>query len=268
MVITELLNDAPEPSTTNNSKTNRIEISLLTASLNEVKNIQIWLERISTLYFSNKIKEIKELVIVDDGSKDGTLDEIIKAKKDYPIPIKLIQRNIKTGTLNAQIVGTVSCEYEHVLIMDCDLQHPTEFIPDFIQRLESDPDIIIGSRYVKGGTNDWPAYRGVVSRIATFLSHILLKNSRKIKDPLSGYFLIRKNLLTSLTPYEGMYKPLLFAISMSTTRKVIEIPVRMEQRNYGKSKIVTNPVMVIFRYIREILIFWISVRKKMSRAKQ
>ncbi|MEM0136567.1 MAG: hypothetical protein QXU18_15295 [Thermoplasmatales archaeon] len=83
-------------------------------------------------------------------------------------------------------------------------------------------------------------------------------------DPLSGYFLIRKGLLSKLNPYKGMYKPLLYAISMKNDVKAIEIPVTMDSRENGESKIVTNPIKVIIRYLRELLIFF---RDKHSQSK-
>jgi dolichol-phosphate mannosyltransferase len=140
--------------------------------------------------------------------------------------------------------------------MDCDLQHPVDFIPDFIEKLEDDPDIVIGSRYMPGGYNSWPAYRGFVSRTATFLSHALISSSRKVKDPLSGYFLIKRDMISKLKPYTGMYKPLLFAVAVSGNPRMVEIPIRMEERDAGESKIVTNPVKVVVKYLREILVFF------------
>ena len=113
-----------------------------------------------------------------------------------------------------------------------------------------------------GGYNSWPAYRGFVSRTATLLSHALITSSRKVKDPLSGYFLIKRDLISKLKPYTGMYKPLLFAIAVAGNPKMVEIPIRMEERDTGESKIVTNPVKVVLKYLREILVFFKANRSK------
>ena len=231
-------------------------MSILTASLNEAGNIGKWLDRISGIIDYEKLDCIGEVVIVDDGSTDGTIETVLQRIQSFPVPLRIIQRKMKMGTLNAQIVGSASCISEYVLAMDCDLQHPVDFIPDFIEKLDDDPDIVIGSRYMEGGYNRWPAYRGFVSRTATFLSHLLISNSRRIKDPLSGYFIIRGDLISKLTPYAGMYKPLLYAIAMSYNPKTVEIPISMEERDYGESKIVTNPAKVVIKYLREILVFF------------
>ncbi len=234
----------------------KLSVSILTASLNESGNIQVWLGDILNVYQKFELEMIKEIVIVDDGSTDGTIEQIEEIMEIYPIPIHLIKRNNKMGTLNAQIIGSKQCSSEYILVMDCDMQHPPSFIPDFISMIRDDLDIIVGSRYMKGGNNNWSAYRGVVSRSATFLAHILIGNSRKLTDPLSGYFLIRREMLSELNPYKGMYKPLLYAVTLRKNARMIELPVKMDSRESGQSKIVTNPVKVIIKYIRELLIFF------------
>ena len=236
-------------------------VSILTACLNESGNIGKWLEQVNNVIQNTKCHSVMEVVIVDDGSTDGTLDIISERSKHFPVPIKLIRRNVKMGTLNAQIVGSQECNSEYILVLDCDMQHPVDFILDFLEELKNEPDIVIGSRYMPGGYNKWPAYRGFVSRSATFLSQILISQARKVKDPLSGYFLIKKSLISNLTPYKGMYKPLLYAISMSTNPKMKEIPISMEGREAGVSKIVTNPARVVLRYLKEILVFFKSRNK-------
>lgn len=236
-------------------------ITILTASLNEVQNIGKWINEVLEIRAKMHLTPITEIVIVDDGSKDGTQDKILAIAEKSPIEIKLVQRHSKLGTLNAQITGAINSSSNYILVMDCDLQHPIEYIPHFLAQMKNKPDIVIGSRYIEGGANRWSPYRGIVSRTATFLSHVLLKNSRNVSDPLSGYFLIKRALLRSLKPYSGMYKPLLFAISSYTDLHTIEIPITMENRMEGESKIVNNPMRVILSYIREILVFWKNSRK-------
>lgn len=239
-----------------------ITVTILTACLDEVDNIDIWLSEIKKLYENGKLTHVKEIVIVDDGSTDGTLAKIESNISTFPLPINLIRRNKKMGTLDAQIVGARECKSEYVLVMDSDLQHPVSFIPSLLKEINGSVDIVVGSRYMKGGKNNWDAYRGLVSRVATFMAHVMIKNSRHVSDPLSGYFVIKRQLLAPLAPYASMYKPLLYAISMSKDTNIVEVPITMEERLNGESKIVTNPLKVILRYFREILVFWINSKKQ------
>ena len=237
-------------------------VSILTACLNEVDNIGKWLDQISNTIIYEKLNNILEVVIVDDGSTDGTIEKILEKAETFPVPLRLIQRRVRMGTLNAQIVGSRQCISEYVLVLDCDLQHPVDFIPVFIEKLDDNPDIVVGSRYMHGGYNRWSAYRGFVSRTATLLSHVLISDSRRVKDPLSGYFLIKRDMISTLTAYCDMYKPLLYAISNAHSSNIIEIPIRMEERDSGESKIVTNPAKVVLRFIKEIIIFFkINIKK-------
>ncbi len=253
IILTSIVNNLPKKETS---------VSILTACLNETDNIEIWLSEIKDLYETANLKLVKEIVIVDDGSTDGTLVKIESQMNSFPLPINLIRRNKKMGTLDAQIIGARECKSEYILIMDSDLQHSVSLIPRLLKEIKESVDIVVGSRYMKGGKNNWDAYRGLVSRIATFLAHIMIKNSRHISDPLSGYFIIRKRLLAPLASYPSMYKPLLYAISMSKSAKIVEIPITMKERLHGESKIVTNPLRVILKYCREILIFWVNSKKK------
>jgi dolichol-phosphate mannosyltransferase len=246
-----------------NSESSRsaLKISILTASLNEGQNIGIWLRNILDVYNTNQINNVTEIIIVDDGSTDGTIERIKEMKDNYPLIIKLIQRHRKMGTVSAHIMGSFYSDNEFILVMDCDLQHSVSEMPVFINKLTEETDLIIGSRYMKGGRNLWSPYRGVVSRIATFIAHIFITQSRGIKDPLSGYFVIKKRLMCDLKPYEGLYKLLLFSLSMKKNLRIVEIPVSMGERLYGESKVVNNPFKAIMKYLREVLIFWINGKR-------
>ncbi len=234
------------------------KISIVTASLNEAGNIKEWLDQVHHTIELNKIKNIDEIVIVDDGSTDGT-QEIVEQYKESnnKININLIKRTKKMGTLDAQIAGAKSATNPYILIMDCDLQHPVEYIKDFVDKFNQGYSIIIGSRYIVGSKIQWDSKREVISRIATIIAHSMFPFTRKIKDPLSGYFLCERKMLTDLKSYKYFYKALLYILIFnSKNRKIREIPVEMRDRRFGESKVVSNYSKTVIMYSREILIYY------------
>ena len=174
---------------------NTKNISIVTASLNEKDNIKIFLNQVMDLIRTKNISNIDEIVIVDDGSTDGTV-EIIEAfaRENNDIRITLVKRNKKMGTVDAQIAGAKQAKNEYILVMDCDLQHPVQYIENFVYKFNYGYDIIIGSRYIIGGKNNWEPERGLISRVATMIAHLMFPFTYKIKDPLSGYFLCKRHM--------------------------------------------------------------------------
>ena len=242
---------------------NTKNISIVTASLNEKDNIKIFLEKVMDLIRTKNISNIDEIVIVDDGSTDGTVSIIETfARDNNDIHITLLKRNKKMGTVDAQITGAKLAKNENILVMDCDLQHPIEYIAKFVEKFNYGYDIIIGSRYIPGSKNNWEPERKIISRTATMIAHIMFPFTYKIKDPLSGYFLCKRQMLSDLKPYRYMYKPLLYLLIFNSKNKnYIELPIEMRSRKSGESKIVNSYSRTVLMYSREILTYYRDYNK-------
>ena len=245
----------------------REKISIVTASLNEAGNIKIWLDQIFRTVEMNSIDSINEIVIVDDGSKDGTVEIIEEYRKaNTKISINLVKRHRKMGTLDAQIAGARAAKNPYILVMDCDLQHPVEYIRDFVEKFKEGYSVVIGSRYIVGSKNNWEYKREIISRVATAIAHAMFPFTLGIKDPLSGYFMCRRDMLARLKPYRSMYKPLLYLLIFNNKIKEIrEIPIEMRSRQSGESKIVNNYPKTVAMYSREILIYYTEYQKAKSK---
>jgi len=208
-------------------------ISIIIPTLNEVDNIEDLLSRIVTTIKNNQLQET-EIIIVDDGSTDGTLDHIKKWQEKYPI--NLILRANKKGLASAVIEGARVAENENVLVIDGDLSHPPEMIPELLSPIDSgNYDLVIGSRYIKGGaTPDWPIRRRITSRVATLLAWPFID----VKDPMSGFFCVQKKLLAELpldTP--GFKIGFEILVRNKASLRIFEVPIIFRDRQKGKSKL-------------------------------
>jgi len=121
--------------------------------------------------------------------------------------------------------------------MDADLQHPPELIPELIRNSEG-YDIVIASRYIKGGgIEGWSISRKLVSKSANLLARIMLPKVRGIRDLGSGFFLVKRSKILAISDKINPtgFKFLLEVLCVGNF-KVLEIPYTFRPRRYGKSK--------------------------------
>lgn len=223
-------------------------------TLNEIGNLPNLVEGLDRLLLGNPDLKIAEVIIVDDGSSDGTLEYISRLSSSAkPYSLVLISRAKKGGSGSAEIVGIQRATTRYVLKMDADGQHPLSMIPAMIGRISDHTDVVIGSRYVPGGSNQWPAIRGLISRLATAAAYILIPEVRHIRDPLSGFYVVRRTSTNGLDPRKSKYKALLHIMAANHSLSVIEIPFVMTGRTAGESKIVGVSGEYIFAYTVELL---------------
>src|SRR5579871_6651896 len=164
--------------------------SIIVPTYREAKNIPALAARIANL---NQSQETFELILVDDHSQDG-IDTVVRdLQSQYPW-LMLLQRQGKRSLSESVIDGIKAARFPMIIIMDADLSHPPEKIPAMLALLR-DPivDIVIGSRYVAGGSTDevWPLKRRLISKLAALVARLLL--STDVKDPLSGFIAVRKS---------------------------------------------------------------------------
>ncbi|MFP3167409.1 MAG: glycosyltransferase family 2 protein [Candidatus Nanopusillus sp.] len=230
-----------------------IDISIIIPTLNEKENINELVERIK-----ESLNDIKyEVIFVDDGSKDGTIEEIEKLKGKYK-NIKIIERKYRKGLSSAFLDGVKNSNGKYIVLMDADLQHPPELLRKMYEKALEGYDLVIASRYVKGGKiENWNIIRELISKTAIFIAYIFLPETLKVKDPLSGYFLIKKELLNNFKISDPFsYKVLLDILVKVNYNKLIEIPYTFKERKHGKSKLDKK---IIFSYLKQIfLLFNIS----------
>ena len=172
-----------------------------------------------------------ELVIVDDGSPDGTAD--VAAALAPRIPVKVVRRAGKAGLASAVVAGFVAARGDILVVMDADLSHPPETVPELVAAVENGADLAVGSRYVKGGgVMDWPFRRRVVSRVACLMGNVLVP----VRDATSGFFALRRSVVDGVSLNPIGFKIGFEVIARGRYRTVVEVPYTFRDRELGASK--------------------------------
>lgn len=141
-----------------------------------------------------------EIIVVDDNSPDGTA-ALAKELGQADPRIRCLRRVNRRGLAGACIEGMLSSAAPYVAVIDADLQHDAAILPQMLQRLVAgETDLVIGSRHVEGGSAEagFSQQRGLISRVATEMARLTLK--APIRDPMSGYFMIRRAIVEELAP--------------------------------------------------------------------
>ena len=172
-----------------------------------------------------------ELVIVDDGSPDGTAD--IAAALAPRIPTNVVRRAGKGGLASAVIAGFAAARGEILVVMDADLSHPPEVVPALLSAIEDGADLAVGSRYIAGGgVEDWPMRRQIVSRVACLMGSVLVP----VRDATSGFFALRRSVIDGVKLNPIGFKIGFEVIARGRYRSVVEVPYTFRDRELGASK--------------------------------
>lgn len=230
-----------------------MKISVVIPTFEERENIPILFDRIFKVF--KKIKQEFEIIVVDDNSGDGTDKIVRKYSKDYPV--HLIVRKKEKGLATACVEGFKISKGEIIIVMDADLQHPPEKIPELINSIKNGSDVAIASRYIAGGeTGDWKISRKFVSKGATSLANLFFDELKDIKDQQSGFFAFKKEIIKDVKLEPKGYKILLEILILGNYEKVSEIPYEFGKRNSGQSKL---GFLTIFSYVSHLIhLLWTS----------
>ncbi len=202
-------------------------LSVVVPTYNEAGSVTGLAERLHTALTGREW----ELVIVDDGSPDGTAD--IAAALAPRIPTNVVRRAGKAGLASAVVAGFAAARGDVLVVMDADLSHPPELVPALIDALAGGADLAVGSRYVAGGgVMDWPLKRRVVSRIACLMGNVLVP----VRDATSGFFALKRSVIDGVALNPIGFKIGFEVIARGRYRRVVEVPYTFRDRELGASK--------------------------------
>lgn len=233
-----------------------MEVSIVIPTYNEAENIEDLIKELK----ENLESYENEIIIVDDGSPDGTAD-IVEDLEEYNLT--LIERKRKSGIGSAYKEGFIQAEGEIIVQMDADFSHRPNEVPDLINEIENtDSQVAVGSRYVQGGDRNDPLTRRIFPLIGSKLYYYTLRSP--VKDVTSGFKAYKRDILQ-----EALKEPLpdgfhfqaasLFTI-IEKGYKVTEVPIDFRPRRAGEPKyelsdLIDNLKLYLKLFIRRNSVF-------------
>lgn len=221
------------------------QISLIIPTLNEAENLPALHEQIAAALNGRSY----EILLVDDNSKDNTPQVCAELAKKYPLRL-IVREKPKNGLGGAVLHGFAQARGEYLVVMDADLQHPPQKLPELLAPLEkNEAEFVLGSRLVPGGSvgEQWGTFRKINSWVATQLARPFAGNTR---DPMSGFFAMKRSTYDRadrLTPLG--YKIGLELMCKCRVKNVHEIPIHFAERTRGESKL---SIKEQFRYLEHL----------------
>ncbi|GAB6011287.1 polyprenol monophosphomannose synthase [Viscerimonas tarda] len=204
---------------------------------NEIENI----ENIVRAVFN--LPKVFHVLIIDDGSPDGTANVVKSLQKEFDGQLFLIERAGKLGLGTAYIAGfnwALKKSYEYIYEMDADFSHNPKDLPRLYESCMTEADVAIGSRYSTGvNVVNWPMGRILMSYFASI--YVRLITGMKIYDTTAGFVCYRRKVLETIDLNNIQFKGYAFQIEMKYTAyslgfKLVEVPIIFINRIYGESK--------------------------------
>ena len=204
---------------------------------NEAENIENVVSRVHSVVTC-------DILIVDDGSTDGTI-EIIKRLNSKNPKVFLSLRKSKNGLGDAYrhaYTWAIENGYELLIQCDADGSHEIEKIPDMYEEYLSGSDLVVGSRYIPGGNVEgWSPSRILISKMGNLYAKLVLR--LPVKDLTAGFRLYRIDALRNINYQNAVAKGYSFQIQMTylfRKLKISEVPITFVDRVFGSSKMNTK----------------------------
>lgn len=213
------------------------KLLVIIPTYNEKENIA----KIIAAVFSLPIRF--EILVIDDGSPDGTADIVSRLMEDYPYQLHLLKRKGKLGLGTAYITGFkwgLERDYSHFFEMDADFSHNPKDLVRLYEACQAGGDLAVGSRYVKGGKlENWPLDRIFLSKGASF--YVRFITWMPIMDPTAGFVCYTREVLDAIDLDKIQFVGYAFQIEMKYAARqkgftIVEVPITFIDRIEGASK--------------------------------
>jgi dolichol-phosphate mannosyltransferase len=214
-----------------------MRITIILPTYNEAENLPKLVSALLSLPLDVSV------LVVDDHSPDGTGAIADQLSDRHPGKVSVLHRAGKLGLRSAYMEGfqkAFDLGAEAVVQMDADFSHDPDVLPEMARRITS-CDVVIGSRYVKGGSLDerWPVWRKLLSAFGNFYARTIL--NFPLRDVTTGYRMWRREVLQNMPLQRIRSNGYIFLVEMAYMAyllkyKVSEVPIHFADRRWGKSK--------------------------------
>jgi dolichol-phosphate mannosyltransferase len=212
-------------------------LSLVIPTFNERQNILPLVDKL-TSWLDKSLPGEYELLLVDDDSADGTWQVGLHLTATTP-QLKVMRRQSEKGLSSAIIRGWQAGRGQIFGVIDADLQHPPEILLKLIAEIADGADLAVASRHIEGGgVSEWSIVRRTLSRGAQILGLVILPDVvGRVSDPMSGYFMVRREAIAGPHLHPKGYKILLEVLGRGQVNRIAEVGYVFQERSKGQSKV-------------------------------
>ena len=215
------------------------------------------------------------ILVVDDNSPDGTGELAERLATEHPGQISVIHRTEKAGLGPAYLAGfkrALDLGAEYVIQMDADFSHQPKYVPELLAKLEEGNDLVIGSRYARGGGVDqsWGLYRKLLSWFANAV-YVRVLLGIPISDATAGFRIWRRETLTGMGMEQIHSNGYVFQVEMAYVAcrlgfRIAEIPIYFPDRARGQSKMGSRIVFEAALRVWQLIYWHHSLNPQMRRS--
>ncbi|WP_018130796.1 glycosyltransferase [Effusibacillus pohliae] len=224
-------------------------ISIIIPTYNEKANIPVLTQRIRGVLHG----ESYEVIFVDD-STDDTPAVLEAVSRQYP-EFRSIHRDRERGLATAVILGFQAAKGEILAVMDADLQHPPELLTEMLAHIQRGADLVLPSRFLNGcGDQGLRWHRKIIAKTARLVSQLALQRVRKVSDPMSGFFMLRRHVLRGIDWNPIGWKILMEILVKGHYTNVVEIPYQFCERFGNKSKMSLREQWNYLRHVYRLVV--------------
>jgi dolichol-phosphate mannosyltransferase len=227
------------------------DLAIVVPTLCEAANIVRLIERVQRSLEPLGLKY--EVVVVDDDSGDGIDGIVDKLSNRDPRIRCLVRKNIR-GLAGAVSYGWCNTDAKVLGVIDADLQHPPELLPQLWHALQNGADVVVASRYASNNNRGRRgSLRYLVSQLAILMARPVQQEGLRVFDPMSGFFLLRRSCIEGIRFQTAGFKILLEVLARGKIHSVTEVPFTFGTRHAGRSK---ASVGVAIDYLKLLVKLW------------